>query len=196
MDFKIKISFICFSLLTAGGCVNNIVPPPSSNAAPPSPSATVAPAGQQTPAAASSPSIPASGGQPAAPNATDNERQAQGTVDNQPVTIQVTELRRIAGDMVMLRMSVTNNGTGDINGGFFYQAVVRSYLLDAEQQKKYQIVSDANSKPLASAMNFDSFSPKSKREVFAQFPAPPPSTVRMSVYFGGSDPILNIPLAP
>ncbi len=186
-SLKFVIVFTLF-VLSSAACVNNITPA-SSNAAPVSSPATGAP----VPANSNQP-VAAPAGSPAsnAAPASGGSSQGTNTINNSPVSVQVTELRRTSGDMVMLRVTVTNTGTEDIPGPPARGALASSYLVDPAQQKKYEVVRDATGQPLASEIELLPIKAGAKRDFFAQFPAPPPTTTKMSVYFGGTSPIIDV----
>jgi hypothetical protein len=156
-------------------------PPPTASA--PAPSPVTAPSA--TPA-------------PVTPTVSTGSYQTQGTQDGTPFTVRVLELKRASGNSVLLRLAVTNTGRQNIQFSFLNVTPNESiYIVDAQEQKKAYPLEDANGKAVATdGLSLSSLEPEQTVEVFAQFPAPAPTTQQLSIYFPGtSSPIADVPIA-
>lgn len=160
--------------------------PMSTPSPPQAPAPVASPVTQVTPA----PGAPVTA--PAAPAAF----QTQATVDGKPVTVQVIDLRRVSGNMVMLRMAMTNNGSDIINRVHAYSTVIDTYLVDPAGGMRYEVVRDSQYSALATEMSAINLTPGTRQEVFAQYSAPPPTVTAMTVYVRGGAPLANVPLTP
>jgi hypothetical protein len=169
--------------------------------------------GQPAPTAASlPPTVPgaAPAGQPTSasvavsPVPTTGAFQSQGSVGNTTFTVQLLELKRTSGDMLLLRLAITNTGNEDISPGYDFtkegswdmniDAISGVYVVDTNAQRKYEVLRDESKRALASVIQ-PNLKPGETREIYAQFPAPPISTQRLTVYFPKtSSPMIDVPI--
>lgn len=168
----------------------------------PAPIAPSAPA-PAAPAPASSPTSPAgsigqSAPAPVAPTAstpTAGSQEANGTDGDFAFNVRVLELKRVSGSSVLLRLAVTN--TGQQNGGFALLNVTGNesiYVVDTQSQQKAYPLRDAKGAAVASQPVYN-IAPGQTTEIFAQFPAPPATTQKLTIYFPHtSSPIADVPI--
>lgn len=162
------------------------IPPASST-----PTATTSPASPSTPAESTEQSVtPAPASTPAT-----GAYETNGTDDDFKFNVRVIELRRVSGNSVLLKLAVTN--TGQANGSFSLLNVTRNksiYVVDTQTQQKAYPLQDTKGTALASQPIY-SFDPRQTIEIFAQFPAPPATTQKLTIYFpGASGPIADVPI--
>lgn len=130
--------------------------------------------------------------------------QTQGNLDGSSFTVQVLELRRTSGNMLLLRMNITNTSGKDISPGYDFTkerswdfnvgAISGVYVVDANAQKKYEVMRDAKGTALASKID-PALKPNETREVYVQLPAPPATTQRLTIYFPKTtSPIFDVPI--
>jgi hypothetical protein len=125
--------------------------------------------------------------------------QAEGTYDDTSFTVRVVELSRASGDSVLLRLAITNTGGDNLTFRLLNATRNESiYVVDAEQQVRAYPLRDSRGIALGTNISTTpNIRPSETREVFAQFPAPPASTTRLSVYFPHAySPIENVPITP
>lgn len=199
-----RSAFINLGLIVLLLTACNWLPQSSPPAPTPTPVTSTAP-GSAPPAAPATPTTAAPAAPVAvapapatAPATAPGGLQVQGSLRTNngdvPYTLQVLGLQRIPGNMIMLRVAVTNNGTQDIPDVYGHNVLTDSYLVDTTQQKKYQVVKDAQYKALASDMLSMSIGSGQTRQGFAQFPAPPPTTTSVVLYAPGATPLFNVPV--
>lgn len=169
---------------------------PAPTAAPPPPVAAPNAAGAQ-PSAPTTLATPV--GQIAgttAPAAAAPPLQTTATVEGQPVAVQIIELKRVAGNMLMLRLALTNQGGNPINRVYGYATVIDTYLVDPAGGKKYEVIRDKMMNALASEMNALNLTPGTRQEAYAQFTAPPPAVASINVHVPGAAPLVSVPITP
>jgi hypothetical protein len=116
--------------------------------------------------------------------------------------IDVTQLKRISGNMVSLQFVLVNNtGTQIGMGGFMDGAnnmqdndTIAGVTLD-DGSTKYVVVRDAQAKCVCSA-HMGYLQPKTKINLWAKFLAPPTSITKLNVNVPHFPPINDVPLTP
>jgi hypothetical protein len=155
------------------------------------PSASIPPTAPATTASVQ----PATVAAPVAP-ATD-AYETNGTDGSSNFNVRVVELKRVSGNSVLLKLAITN--TGQTSGGFPLLNVTRNesiYVVDTQTQQKAYPLKDTKGTAVASQPLY-SLDPGQTAEIFAQFPAPPVTTQRFTIYFPkASSPIADVPITP
>jgi hypothetical protein len=172
------------------------------SAASPDPTATTAP----------SPTTPAAGG------AFDKVYEAKGTADGRQFTVRLTELKR-TGNAVVARFSFTTEeghigGKRTLSSGDYTlskydmdigaelakdssstenKTISATYLIDTTNQKKHEVMRDANNNPLCSRIP-SNIGGGDTVDMYAQFTAPPPSTQTVNIFFAQASPFIGVPL--
>lgn len=121
--------------------------------------------------------------------------ETNGTDGDSKFNVRVVELKRVSGNSVLLKLALTN--TGQASGGFGLLNVTQNdsiYVVDTQTQQKAYPLKDAKGTAVASQPIYG-FDPGQTVEVFAQFPAPPATTQRLTIYFPkASSPIVDVPI--
>ena len=126
---------------------------------------------------------------------------AHGTTD-QPFTIQVVGARRTIENILLLKLSITNNGTAPLQPGPEFAGdtnpadnnkISAVYAVDPNGRRKYPVIRDAGNVALCSTIN-PPVRPGERRMLYAQLSAPPDTSDAFDLYFPQADPITNIPL--
>ena len=126
---------------------------------------------------------------------------AHGTTD-QPFTIQVVGARRTIENILLLKLSITNNGTAPLQPGPEFAGdtnpadnnkISAVYAVDPNGRRKYPVIRDAGNVALCSTIN-PPIKPGERRMLYAQLPAPPDTSDAFDLYFPQADPITNIPI--
>lgn len=145
-----------------------------------------APVASAQPATVAAPVAPATGAYET--NATDG---------SSTFNVRVVELKRVSGNSVLLKLAITN--TGQTSGGFPLLNVTRNesiYVVDTQTQQKAYPLKDTKGTAVASQPLY-SLDQGQTAEIFAQFPAPPATTQRLTIYFPkASSPISDVPITP
>lgn len=158
-----------------------------------SPKAVAAPSAQ--PAASQPAATPPPATAAAAPAAPAN---ALATSDNDKGTgrAELTELKRISGGMLMLKLAIVNTGHDPMSMTFEYtdpgtsdaNSVSGITLVDPVNKKKYFVVRDGANGCLC-ATGLKDVKPGERITAWARFPAPPDDVQKMSVMIPHFPPI-------
>lgn len=151
--------------------------PAAAAAVNPTPAVQPAPSAAPAPAAVPAPAAPAS---PAALAVSDNE--------NGTGRAEVMELKRVSGDMLMLRIGIVNTGREPMDMGRLYadpktgdyRIISGITLVDPLNKKKYFTVRDGADNCVCSG-NVEDVKPGNRANVWARFPAPPEDVQKLSV---------------
>lgn len=120
--------------------------------------------------------------------------------------IDVTQLKRISGNMVFLQFVLTNNTKTAIGMDSFlvgarttddYLTIAGVYLDDGST--KYVVVRDAQHQCVCSSHlvgQLGVLGPKAKMNLWAKFPAPPTSVTKLNVNVPHFPPVADVPLTP
>jgi hypothetical protein len=164
-------------------------------------SAAATPAAQAPPSAvlAAAP-VASSAAAPAPPPAA----AALATADNDRETgrAEVMELKRISGDMLMLRIAIVNTGTETLSLATGYSAprtgdvysVSGVTLVDPVNKKKYFVVRDSANNCLCSE-NLKDLKPGGRIVAWTRFPAPPDDVQKISVLIPLFSPMDDVAIA-
>lgn len=120
------------------------------------------------------------------------ERSYQmGGMTDQPFMIQVVGARRTVGNVLLIKLSLTNNGTGPIQPNQDFAGddnptdrnkISGLYAVDPNGRKKYTVLRDANNQPLCSTVA-PPIKPGEQRMLYAQLAAPPTTTSTFDLFF-------------
>jgi hypothetical protein len=116
--------------------------------------------------------------------------------------IDVTQLKRISGNMVSLQFVLVNNTSTQIGMGGFLDGennmqdndTIAGVTLD-DGSSKYVVLRDAQAKCVCST-HMGYLQPKAKLNLWAKFPAPPTSVTKLNVNVPHFPPINDVPLTP
>ena len=116
--------------------------------------------------------------------------------------IDVTELKRISGNMVSLRYVLVSNidtgiGLGDWMDGsdkMHDSTTIAGVYLD-DGNTKYTVVRDAQNACVCST-GLKMLDPKTKMNLWVKFPAPPTSVTKLNVNVPHFPPVSDVPLTP
>jgi hypothetical protein len=123
--------------------------------------------------------------------------------------IDVTELKRVSGNMVSLKLVLVNDSNDAITIGEEFEPKVEPpsqmgvdngsisgvYLVDAVGGTQYNVVRDAHGVCVCST-GLSAVGSKSKMNLWAKFPAPPESVTKVTVTMPHFPPIEDVPLTP
>ena len=123
--------------------------------------------------------------------------------------IDVTQLKRVAGNMVSLKFVLVNDSNdgipisynflpaeeGPTQMGTDTDSIAGVYLVDAAGSTKYTVVRDAHG-VCACSTGLSTVGPKSKVNLWAKFPAPPDSVTKLTVTVPHFQPVEDVPLTP
>ena len=162
-------------------------------AAPASPAATQAPQ-SATPAAMPAPGAPMS--KPAA--------IASGTFSEDPdLRCDLLEVKRVSGGALLVRWRVVNTAGTQGQGlaattpkGIHYDFSWKEiYYIDPAENKKYGYLTDADGGMILQVF-YGTLPAGQQRENWAKFPAPPPSTTKISINIPRFPPFEDVTIAP
>jgi hypothetical protein len=116
--------------------------------------------------------------------------------------IQVKQLKRIGGNVVMLGFEIINNSDNSFKvegallpvGDCCRTDVSGVYLVDLSGKKKYEVVRDSDKHPVCSR-DFPNIEPKSSANLWAKFPAPPDNVQKLGIVVPHFLPMDDVPLA-
>ena len=176
------------AILACGAAAQAPAPSPQTtiNVYPPG---TQPPAGTQAPTTAI-PTAPAA--IPAGP------RQTTGTVPgafNQGETrvrVEVLSLTRESGTL-MLRLRAANEGGVNANSVAMHVALSDAYIVDPTSQRRAGVMRGPSGE-LVTDMAASGVPAGRERELFAQFPEPPPNVTSVNLYLKGFSPIMGVPI--
>jgi len=123
--------------------------------------------------------------------------------------IDVTELKRVSGDMVSLKFVLVNDSSEGIpisynflpaqeapsQMGLDTDSIAGVYLTDTGGGTKYTVVRDAHGLCVCST-GLSTVGSKSKVNLWAKFPAPPDSVTKLTVTVPHFQPVEDVPLKP
>ncbi len=140
---------------------------------------------------------------PAAPSPTDRVFRATGTA-GQPFSVQVIDLRRGLGNTVALRLTLKNEGSAPLAPRAEFSSsptnpgeqkrISGVYLVDPNGRRRFEVLRDAAGVPQCSVLETD-LAPGERRELRATFPAPPPTSNTVEIFFpNATQPIVGVPI--
>lgn len=158
---------------------------PAPQPAPPPPQAQAAP----PPQAAAPPAAPVAA--PAAPGPA-----ALATAQysaNPEIRCDVLEVKRASGNALLARWRVVHAGaTPQVSYSFDWKDF---YYIDPAENKKYGYLTDSEGERILDA-KWGSMRPGEQWLGWAKFPAPPPTSTKISLSIGGFAPFEDVPVAP
>jgi len=119
------------------------------------------------------------------------------------VRVEVTELKRVSGGVLNLKIVMINDS--DTKVGFGYSFADRDHevidfnsiggvhLIDAVGKKKYFVVRDSEKKCVCSSKLKDVL-PKGRMNLWAKFPAPPDDVQKITVVIPHFQPMDDVPI--
>jgi hypothetical protein len=193
--FKQNFSFISavlFALLlTACGKKEENVQPASGPATPPQTAPVATPAQAQ-------PSAP-----PASTPTPEGNVLASGQYsDNPDLRCDLLQVKRVSGGALMIRWravyaAASSSGLAASQSKSIYYdpGWDQLYYVDPAENKKYGVLKDSDNNAIGDqpAVNF---SPGQQHAYWAKFPAPPPSSTKISVSIPKFPPFEDVPVAP
>jgi hypothetical protein len=125
--------------------------------------------------------------------------------DKDPLRLEVTELKRVSGDMVNLKFTITNTGTDEvvISAHYIAEASLGNKdqgtpgaitLMDPVNKKKYLVVRDKNTGECVCSKNFGNMKAGAKVNLWAKFPAPPADVKKIGIIVPNFAPMDDVPL--
>lgn len=123
--------------------------------------------------------------------------------------IDITELQRVSGNMVLLKFVMVNDSSGIISLASDFEGpesgptdiqrdtgtIAGVTLEDAAGSTKYTVVRDAQRNCVCSSA-LGNLAVKSKLNLWAKFPAPPDSVTKLNVVLPHFQPVEDVPLTP
>ncbi len=138
---------------------------------------------------------------PTSPSTVDGRYLSSGTTD-QPFTVEVTDARRTVSNSLQVRLVLTNCGSAPLavtnefsaaGGASESGKISATYILDPNGRTKHPVLQDSAGGTLCSRID-PALQPGERRQVNAQFAAPPDTTSAFDLYFPKAQPILNVPI--
>jgi len=174
-----RIVFVAALLLGAAGLIA------CSQQAPPQQSAAPAPPAQTSAAPAAAPSTaPIT----AAPTGLGS---AQYNLDPD-LRCDLMEVKRVSGNALIVRWRVVNTSTSKyIDYDFSWEDV---YYIDPAENKKYGFLTDAEGNRILD-IKWGRINAGQQWLAWAKFPAPPPTSTKVSISVGGFAPFEDVPVA-
>lgn len=138
---------------------------------------------------------------PESTSTVDSHYISSGKTD-QPFTIEVTDARRTVSNSLQVRMVLTNRGTApmQITNEFSDSTDAKEngkisavYVIDPNGRRKLAVLRESTGQTLCSKID-PAIQPGEKRQVNAQFAAPPDTTSAFELFFPKAQPILNVPI--
>lgn len=154
------------------------------------------PPAQQAPAAAPRQAAPPT--QPAAPVAAPAAAAPAPLAsaeysENPQIRCDVLEVKRASGNTLLARWRVVHAGTDpSITYNFEWKDI---YYIDPAENKKYGFLTDSEGGRILDA-KWGSMKPGAQWLSWAKFPAPPPTSTKISLSIGGFAPFEDLPVAP
>jgi hypothetical protein len=149
-----------------------------------------APPAQQAQAAPpAQPAVPVAAPAVAAPAALGSAQYSA----NPEVRCDLLEVKRVSGNALLARWRVVHAGTNpSINYTFDWPEV---YFIDPAENKKYGFLTDSDGNRILD-MKWGLMKPGQQWLSWAKFPAPPPTSNKISLSIGGFAPFEDVPVAP
>ena len=138
----------------------------------------------------------------AGPQGAGDRVYASTGMTDQPFTIEIVGARRTVLNILLIKLSLTNNGTGPLDPHQDFSGednpadnnkISAMYAVDPNGRKKYAVVRDAGNRALCSAIT-PPVRPGERRMLYVQLLAPPQSTSTVDLFFPKAQPILGVPM--
>jgi hypothetical protein len=151
-------------------------PAPQASAAAPAPAPTAAPAPTQAPAAAAPPAA----------------SLGSATYSADPnVRADLLEVKRVSGGALVAKWRVMNAGTANVYYNFDWNDI---YYVDPAENKKYEYLKDSEGNRILDVY-WGTLKPGEQRTNWAKFPAPPPTSTKISLTLPKFAPFEDVPVA-
>ncbi|WP_426959203.1 hypothetical protein [Muricoccus radiodurans] len=111
------------------------------------------------------------------------------------VTAEVLSLTREARTL-MLRVRMLNEGGVNANSVAMHLALSEASIVDPTTQRRAGVMKAPSGAVLATDMAASGVPAGGQRELFVQFPEPPPNVTRVNLYLRGFPPIMDVPIQP
>jgi len=112
-----------------------------------------------------------------------------------PFTVYFISARRISGNILDVRLAISNEADSTLPTLAFGSGFGDIYLVDPAEQKKYEVLKEENLFRYTIASKINEIPAKQRVEIFMHFPAPPPTTSRVHIYVPGAAPMLDVPIS-
>jgi hypothetical protein len=113
--------------------------------------------------------------------------------ENPEIRCDLLEVKRVSGNALLARWRVVHTGsTPNVSYNFDWKDV---YYIDPADNKKYGFLTDSEGNRILD-MKWGSMKPGEQRLSWAKFPAPPPTSSKISLSIGGFAPFEDVPVAP
>jgi hypothetical protein len=112
---------------------------------------------------------------------------------NPQIRGDVLEVKRVSGNALLVRWRVVHAGTEpSVHYTFDWKDI---YYIDPAENKKYGFLADSEGGRILDA-KWGSMKPGEQWLSWAKFPAPPPTSTKISLSIGGFAPFEDLPVAP
>lgn len=101
------------------------------------------------------------------------------------------EVKRVSGNALMVRWRIVNTGAKGIYYNFDWKDV---YYIDPAENKRYAYLSDSEGNKILD-IKWGSINTGEQWLAWAKFPAPPPTSTKISISIGGFAPFEDVPVA-
>jgi hypothetical protein len=176
-------------VLAVTGCSTKEAPPPVASPSAPAPSA--------------SPAVPTAPPAAAPASAAAVIATADGETDG--IKAEILDLKRDSGGTVTLKFSVVNNSKQDMGFGYGFgddanfhitdfDSIGGVNLVDTVNKKKYMVARDSENHCLCSR-NPGGVAPGTRKNLYAQFPAPPDDVQKINVVIPHFLPANDVPIS-
>ena len=112
--------------------------------------------------------------------------------ENPAIRCDLLEVKRVSGNALLVRWRVVNTGAAPISYDFHWENL---YYIDPAENKRYSYLTDSEGNKILDA-KWGSMKPSEQWLSWAKFPAPPPSSTKISVNIGGFAPFEDVSVAP
>ena len=122
-----------------------------------------------------------------------------------PFTVEVTSLTHNTSGHALLRLALTNNGSGSLDPADQFTSgigdltdarkITGVYLIDPASKVRFDVVRTSETHALCTKID-PILGPGERRVLEAQFPPIPPAVKTVYVYFPHASPIANVPVTP
>ena len=176
---------------------------PAATAAAPAQPAAAPASPAAAPAAAASAPMPAATPAPAAAPASAPIASATYAADSN-VRCDLLEVRRVSGGAILVKWRIVNTAGGPQAGSLTASAAKPAsydfawadlYYLDPAENKKYSFLTDSEGNRILDVF-YGSLNSGEQRANWAKFPAPPPTSTKISLMLPKFPPFEDVPVAP
>lgn len=108
------------------------------------------------------------------------------------VRADLTEVRRVSGGALLVKWRTTNTGQSNVYYDFSWDDL---YYVDPAENKKYEYLKDSEGNRIIDVA-WGTLKPGEQRSNWAKFPAPPPTSTKISLMLPKFPPLEDVPVAP